>query len=402
MHPPRSGASETRPLAGESLWDGIYRLIRETERNREDVLLQADSGQVLDPEESVTLLAETLFPDDQVDTNDTHHSKVRRRTGGGSKICRNRSRSVPSDSQQVPIRLEHFLRAWKVTAVKVIPKDPYIRPKSYCPMDLFPVLGKTVESMLIGSLQWHLMLKLQATQYGFTPQWGTEDALYDLITYIYKKLNLKKAFADDVVLTFFGQSAMSVKEDANRALVHMHSLGVINKLWFKLSKTTLMMLTKNENLTIDWKPMFTPRVTKVCKRRKYIQRLSQSGQSDIGFISGDCKDDIYIAVIEPIVLYVSCAWAPATRKLGVQKMLNAVHSSVAIKAYRAHCSLPPLRADPLEAASYRNKSDRSDLAVRDEARDLRDIFLDRELEKSVCFGDLFYPVHVPVIAYMSV
>ncbi|GBP90791.1 Putative 115 kDa protein in type-1 retrotransposable element R1DM [Eumeta japonica] len=46
--------------------------------------------------------------------------------------------------------------------------------------------------MLVGRLQWHLMPKLQATQYGFMPQRGTEDALYDLMTYIYKESNLKK------------------------------------------------------------------------------------------------------------------------------------------------------------------------------------------------------------------
>ncbi|GBP25935.1 hypothetical protein EVAR_84493_1 [Eumeta japonica] len=36
------------------------------------------------------------------------------------------------------------------------------------------------------------MPKLQETQYGFKPQRGTEDAFYDLMTYIYKELNLKK------------------------------------------------------------------------------------------------------------------------------------------------------------------------------------------------------------------
>ncbi|GBP96371.1 Retrovirus-related Pol polyprotein from type-1 retrotransposable element R1 [Eumeta japonica] len=46
--------------------------------------------------------------------------------------------------------------------------------------------------MLVGRLQWHLMPKLQATQYGFTPQRGTEDALYDLMTHIYQELILKK------------------------------------------------------------------------------------------------------------------------------------------------------------------------------------------------------------------
>ncbi|GBP78909.1 hypothetical protein EVAR_55948_1 [Eumeta japonica] len=40
-----------------------------------------------------------------------------------------------------------------------------------------PELGKTVERMLVGRLQWHLMPKLQATQYSFTPQRGMEDAL---------------------------------------------------------------------------------------------------------------------------------------------------------------------------------------------------------------------------------
>ncbi|GBP21028.1 Retrovirus-related Pol polyprotein from type-1 retrotransposable element R1 [Eumeta japonica] len=50
---------------GESLWDGIYRVIRETGKNREDILLQTDSGLVLSPNESATLLAETFFPDDR-------------------------------------------------------------------------------------------------------------------------------------------------------------------------------------------------------------------------------------------------------------------------------------------------------------------------------------------------
>ncbi|GBP97796.1 hypothetical protein EVAR_90929_1 [Eumeta japonica] len=50
----KSGASETRPQQtgdGESLWDGIYRVIRET-GNREDVHFKTDSGLVLSPNES--------------------------------------------------------------------------------------------------------------------------------------------------------------------------------------------------------------------------------------------------------------------------------------------------------------------------------------------------------------
>ncbi|GBP23609.1 Putative 115 kDa protein in type-1 retrotransposable element R1DM [Eumeta japonica] len=178
----------------ESLWDGIYRVIRETE-NREDV-----------------------------DYDDPYHTEVRRRTDGSSQppeapgdlpgvdppftgaevrfaLKAFHPRKDPgidgftSDICQAAIfrdlglflamankclELGYFPRAWKVAAIKVIPKpgkEDYARPKSYRPIGLLPVLGKTVERMLVGRLQWHSMPKLQATQNGFTPQRGTEDTL---------------------------------------------------------------------------------------------------------------------------------------------------------------------------------------------------------------------------------
>ncbi|GBP01654.1 Retrovirus-related Pol polyprotein from type-1 retrotransposable element R1 [Eumeta japonica] len=50
--------------------------------------------------------------------------------------------------------LGYFPRAWKVAAIKVILKlvaEDYARPKSYRPIGLLPVLGKTVERMLVGA-----------------------------------------------------------------------------------------------------------------------------------------------------------------------------------------------------------------------------------------------------------
>ncbi|GBP91338.1 hypothetical protein EVAR_57755_1 [Eumeta japonica] len=66
----------------ESVWDGIYRVIRNTGRNREDVLLINDSGQTCSPNESAVLLANTFFPDDRVDTDGPYHTELRRRTDG--------------------------------------------------------------------------------------------------------------------------------------------------------------------------------------------------------------------------------------------------------------------------------------------------------------------------------
>ncbi|GBP58885.1 hypothetical protein EVAR_54679_1 [Eumeta japonica] len=47
--------------------------------------IKTDSGQVIGPDESATLLAETFFPDDRVDTDDPYHTEVRRRTDGSSQ-----------------------------------------------------------------------------------------------------------------------------------------------------------------------------------------------------------------------------------------------------------------------------------------------------------------------------
>ncbi|GBP07670.1 hypothetical protein EVAR_2787_1 [Eumeta japonica] len=69
----------------ESIWDDAYRVIRDTGKNREDVLLINDSGQTCNPHESAVLLANTFFPDDQVDTDNPYHTELRRRTDGS--VC---------------------------------------------------------------------------------------------------------------------------------------------------------------------------------------------------------------------------------------------------------------------------------------------------------------------------
>ncbi|GBP89237.1 Putative 115 kDa protein in type-1 retrotransposable element R1DM [Eumeta japonica] len=151
---------------GKNLWYGIYRVIRETGKNREDVLLKTDSEKVLGPEESATLLVETFFPDDRIDADDPYHTEVRRRTDEGSQppetsrdlpgveppfsgaeirsdfkaFRRRKSRGIDgftSDICQAAIfrdlglflsmankclELGYFPRASKVAAIKVIPK----------------------------------------------------------------------------------------------------------------------------------------------------------------------------------------------------------------------------------------------------------------------------------------
>ncbi|GBP06936.1 TIP41-like protein [Eumeta japonica] len=61
------------------------------------------------------------------------------------------------------------------------------------------------------------------------------------------KANLTQAFADDVVLMFFGQSTSSVEEDANQGLAHINCWGVKNKMRFMPSKTNSMVVIRKLN-----------------------------------------------------------------------------------------------------------------------------------------------------------
>ncbi|GBP87386.1 hypothetical protein EVAR_34773_1 [Eumeta japonica] len=85
-------------------------------------------------------------------------------------------------------------------------------------------------------------------------------------------------------------------------------------------------------------------------------------------------------------------------------MLDAVQRSVALKAFRAH------RIVSLYSALILSRLLPLDIRVREAAwlyevkrgKDLRDTFVDRELERPMYFGDLPHPAHVPEIVYESI
>ncbi|XP_037293087.1 uncharacterized protein LOC119188929 [Manduca sexta] len=160
-------------------------------------------------------------------------------------------------------------------------------------------MGKILEKMLVGRLKWHILPRMSHRQYGFMPQRGTEDSLYDLMSHVRAKLREKKvlimisldiegafdsawwpaikvrlaeescppnirrlvasylddrmglerrgdycqAFADDVVLVFDGDSTGEAQRQANAALAYVRDWGVRNKLRFAPHKTQAMVIT---------------------------------------------------------------------------------------------------------------------------------------------------------------
>ncbi|GBP37260.1 hypothetical protein EVAR_35693_1 [Eumeta japonica] len=177
-----------------------------------------------------------------------------------------------------------------------------------------------------------------------TSFWTLLQELEELSIYV-------QAFSDNVVLMFSGQSALSIEEEANRARTR-------NKLMFAPLKNNSMVLTR-----------------KLKNDDPVVVRT------------------IYITAIEPIVLYASCTRASATWK--ARRTKYAAKTCGAHHAVALHSTLIFLRLLPL------------DIRVREAAwlykvkrgKDKEDTFVNRDLERTVYFGDLPRSARVLEIGY---
>lgn len=218
----------------ESMWDGIYRVIGCTTNRTEDTPL-VHNGKILEGKEAASLLAEIFYPEDEEKCDNEDHRQMRihaNRVNGESHgetcdppftaeelrwaalsfnpkkapgldgltadIC---SAAITLDSEMFLglmnkcLGLCYYPTIWKEAVVVVLRKmgkEDYTHPKSYRPIGLLPVLGKILEKMLMRRMRWHISPGMSAQQYGFTPQRGTEDALYVMIKQLKDRLISKE------------------------------------------------------------------------------------------------------------------------------------------------------------------------------------------------------------------
>ncbi|XP_050563196.1 uncharacterized protein LOC118276113 isoform X1 [Spodoptera frugiperda] len=547
----------------ESMWDGIYRVIRKTTKCRENTLLRNSEGQTLNPDKSAELLAKTFYPDDTTSTDDPGHADLRALTdgrclGGMEELSEsdphftqaeldlilneiNPKKAPGADGLTADICAEaiycrrevflaianscleraYFPKQWKSAHVIVLRKpgkDDYTNPKSYRPIGLLSVFGKIVEKLMIGRIQWHILPTLHKNQYGFLPQRGTEDALYDLVNRIKTEMDEKKivvlvsldiegafdnawwpalkhqliarkcpknlyamvnsylserrvkvnfagassekgtnkgcvqgsvggptfwnlildsllhrltgegvycqAFADDVVLLFSNHRVSALEQSVNSALEIVAAWGVSNKLRFGASKTNAMLLTKRLvfeppelfmtgtrinlvdevkllGLTIDRKLTFRSHISATCKKAADIyKQLARAAKVTWG-LNGEITRTIYVAVIEPIVLYAANVWAPVTELQLIKKQLNALQRGFAQKICRAY------RTVSLTSATVLSGTLPLDLRVQECASlylTKRGLSLDylpphKELERQVNYLDQPHPSKLISINY---
>lgn len=229
----------------ESLWDGIYRVLRGTARRYEDQPL-VENGIALDPGASAELLAATFFPDDTSANDNQDHQITRARAltagiptdhdtqdppftyeelkraiasfnpkkapgpdGFTADVCVaaiSANESVFLDLINKCLELSCFPIVWKEATVVILRKpgkSDYTTPKSFRPIGLLSIMGKIMEKIMIWRIRWHILPKSNPRQYGFVPQRCTEDALYDLVNHI-KDNNKKKLISIVVSLDIEG------------------------------------------------------------------------------------------------------------------------------------------------------------------------------------------------------
>lgn len=224
-----------------------------------------------------------------------------------------------------------------------------------------------------------------------------------------------QAFADDVVLIFSGHKIDKIQDNANLALAHVHEWGVKNKLKFAPHKTNAMIVTKKLKyvtpcmhmggteiqivdeikllgLTIDKKLTFNSHVTRICKKAANLYKhLARAAKIDWG-LSPEIIKTIYVAVIEPVILYASSVWASAADKIMVQKQLNVIQRGFAQKMCKSY------RTVSLNAALVLTGLLPLDLRVREAARLYEakrgrsmPVLRGRQLEDRVCFMEAGHP-----------
>ncbi|XP_050553864.1 uncharacterized protein LOC126911310 [Spodoptera frugiperda] len=547
----------------ESMWDGVYRIIRKTTKHQEDALLRNAEGATLSPAKSAELLAKTFYPDDSENTDDSHHAALRKLADGrnldeitelsendplfsqaevdlvlNALNCKKApgADGLTADICTAAIQCErelflaiantcleraHFPTQWKSAHVIILRKpgkEDYTHPKSYRPIGLLSVFGKIVEKLMIGRIQWHIFPTLHKNQYGFLPQRGTEDALYDLVERVKTEFDSKnivilvsldiegafdnawwpslkqqliarkcprnlyalvdsylserkikvnyagassekgtnkgcvqgsvggptfwnlildsllhrlssegvycQAFADDVVLLFSSHKVSVLEQSVNSTLEIVTAWGASNKLKFGASKTNAMLLTRKLafsppdlymsgtrlnlvdqikllGLTIDRKLTFKPHISETCKKAADIyKQLARAAKVTWG-LNGEITRTIYVAVIEPIVLYAANVWAPVTELELIKKQLNALQRGFAQKICRAY------RTVSLTSATVLSGTIPLDLRVQESAslyRTKRGFSHDylppgKELERDVPYLDQPHPSKLISINY---
>ncbi|XP_073963046.1 uncharacterized protein [Choristoneura fumiferana] len=175
-------------------------------------------------------------------------------------------------------------------------------------------MGKTYEKLLVTRLKYHILPKMSPRQYGLMPQRSTEDSLYSLMQYIRNKLKQKKMIT----------------------LISLDIEGAFDSAWWPEIRVRLAEENCPLNLRRVIDSYLSDREVVVRKAAGICKQLTKAAKVSWG-LHPEVVKTIYVATIEPVILYAASVWAPAAEKLTTRKKFEVIQRGIAQKqcgAYR--------------------------------------------------------------------
>ncbi|CAK1577839.1 unnamed protein product [Parnassius mnemosyne] len=187
------------------------------------------------------------------------------------------------------------------------------------------------------------------------------NVLLDPLLQSTEKLNTHvQAFADDILIVATNQNGQKLEEEVNDTLRIITEWGQKYKLRFAPHKTQSVIITKKQKfhrpvlkmdgvelqfsdrvkilgLTIDKNINFKPHLDDVCRKAINIYKMvSRAARAHWG-LNSEIIRTIYLAVVEPTILYAASCWADTTeRKYIEQRILNRITRMFSIRICKGH------------------------------------------------------------------
>lgn len=168
-----------------------------------------------------------------------------------------------------------------------------------------------------------------------------------------------QAFADDILVVAWGSTGGAVETRMNHALDRVFTWGVGNKLRFAAHKTQAMVVTRKLRyvvpslemggtpidlgksikvlgLVIDCNLNFGQHLDQTIKKASGLYRMVATAARAQWGLNSDIVRLIYLAVVEPTILYGASVWGDAVLKKTYRRRLDRIQRYFAIAIAKSH------------------------------------------------------------------
>ncbi|CAK1580988.1 unnamed protein product [Parnassius mnemosyne] len=348
----------------ETIWQSINRIIRKCTTISEDKLLRLRE-KTLNPDDSAMLLAKVFYPEDEVNKGTEEQGKVRDKSNAIIEDLRYDSINFRKFTEE---EIEMIIQ--KMNPKKAPGEDGIVSTvtSDIC-YEAYKTSLSTLKAIFNKCLQLgHFPEIWKKAVIKVIPKPGKDD--YSVPKSTNRPIGLLPAYADDILVIAKGHSANAVEEKLNPALTRKVAWGNKYKLNFAPHKTQAIVITKKLSyeiptikmnniiikpssslkvldITFDTNLNFVEHLDEVLRKALNIYKtLSRTARANWG-LNSEIVKTIYVAVVEPTVLYAASVWATVAKKEYIRKRLERISRMFAIKICKVHRTISFTSLKPL-------------------------------------------------------